>query len=151
MKWIELLNTDTTFADMFVYGIEGTHYTRTADGYIEVIKDSGWNGSGGAWRFTNYMVPTLMTTDSPDKKEQYTAANEAALASELMGFRPDFTNVEAEVAACDAIVKSFGEMFHFGVYGTAELDDVIKQFEQAGVYKIIEEIQGQVDAFLSRK
>lgn len=149
LKWLELLNTDTEFADIFMYGLEGKQYTRNAEGVVEKIADSGW--SNGQWRATNYMVPSLLSTEAADKKEQYTIANDAAKASEFMGFRPDYENVESQMAAVSAIVKEYNPMFERGFFGKDKLDEVKEKLKAAGAEEIIKELQSQLDAFFAEK
>ena len=150
LKWLELLNTDTEFADLFAYGIEGKHYTRTADGVVDPIADSGW-GANALWKLTNYKVPSLTTKEASDKKEQYEAANNAAVASELLGFRADYSSLSTEMAGINALHSETKDLLAFGFYGMENYESLIAQFREAGVDKVVEELQTQVDAFFAGK
>ncbi|MCM1188189.1 MAG: ABC transporter substrate-binding protein [bacterium] len=148
LRWLELLNTDTAFADLFTYGIEGTHYTRTEDGRIEKIADSGW-GSYALWQTSNYKIASLMTTENPDKIKLYTEANDTAQPAILLGFRADFTDVSTEMTNIKALFSECQKMLDWGYYGMDKYDDLIAQFKAAGSDKVVAELQAQVDAFLA--
>jgi len=149
LKWLELVNTDTAFADMWVYGVEGTHYTREADGTITKIADSGWSNS--AWKATNTWVLSLLSTEAADKKEQYTAFNESAVLSDVFGFRANTENVATEMAAVSAVHSELKYMMQYGFYDIEKLDEVIADCKAAGSDTVIAELQAQVDAYLANK
>ena len=149
MKWLTLLNTDTEFADLFIYGIEGVNYTREADGRVTTIADSGWTNS--TWKVTNYMTPSLLTSDAADKKEQYDQYNNEAVEMVHLGFRPDLTALNAENTTIKAIDKEVAIMFDMGLYGTDKLQTTIEDMNKAGLEKVKAEIQKQLDEFLAAK
>ena len=149
MKWLTLLNTDTEFANLFVYGLEGQNYTVESDGRIAVNTDAGWSNS--AWKVTNYLVPSLSTADALDKKEQYDLYNNEAVEMVHLGFRPDLTALSAETATITAIDKEVGTMFDIGLYGVDKLEETIADMNKAGLEKVKAEIQKQLDEFLASK
>ena len=149
MKWLTLLNTDTEFANIFVYGLEGQNYTVESDGRITMIADSGWSNS--AWKVTNYLIPSLSTSDPEDKKEQYDQYNQEAVEMVHLGFRPDLTAFSAETATINAIDKEVGTMFDIGLYGVDKLEEAIADMNKAGLEKVKAEIQKQLDEFLATK
>lgn len=149
LKWLELINTDTEFADLWVYGIEGTNYTREADGSVAKIADSGW--SNGSWKATNAWVLSLMSSEAADKKEQYTVFNESAIPSAVLGFRADTEKVSTEVAAVAAIHSELGNMMQFGFHDIEKMDEVAANCKAAGSDAVIAEFQAQLDAFLANK
>lgn len=148
LKYLQLLNTDTTLADLFVYGIEGTDYTKDADGVVTVSENAGWTNQ--VWKATNYKVPSLSSTESADKKEQYTEANAAATPQKIMGFRFDSTNVRTEITALDNVMNEYQVLMNCGFYDPEEyLPKYLDAIEQAGMDKILTEIQTQYDAWKS--
>ena len=103
LRYLELLNTDTKLADMYVYGQEGVDFKYNADGLVEVSENKGWDNA--VWKCCSYLTPTLATTEAKDKKEQYTEANKSATAYRSLGFRADTTAVKAEMAAVDNVAE----------------------------------------------
>ncbi len=148
MKWLELLQTDKEFADLFIFGEEGIQYTREADGRITKIPKSGW--SNDVWKSTNTWNASILSTESLDKYQQYTDYNASAINSPLLGFRPDFTNVNTEKAAVTAIDTEVKSLFGKGFYGEKELEDTIARLKAAGSDKVCAEIQAQLDAWLKK-
>ncbi len=147
LKWIQLMETDTEFADLFVYGIEGTDYTRTDDGRIEDIADSGW--LNGTWKVTSYETASVLTTKSEDYKEQYTMFNNAGVLSDIAGFRPVYDKIETEKAALSALQAEVQDLYYMGFYGPENLEDTVTKCKSAGSDAVIEELQAQLDAYLA--
>lgn len=149
LKWLTLLNTDTEFADLFAYGLEGVNYNVESDGQVAAIKDSGWSNS--VWKITNYKIASLTTADAPDKKEQYDQYNNEAVEMVHLGFRPDLTAYSAEKATIKAIDTEAQKMFDYGLYGEDKLAEVIGDMNKAGLENVKAEIQKQLDEFVAAK
>ena len=70
----------------------------------------------------------------------------------LAGFVPDTTNIKNEVAARDALYSELGFLIEYGLVD--DVDAAIAEYQQkqkdAGVDKIVEEVQKQVDAYLGQ-
>lgn len=149
LKWLELVNTDQEFADLWIYGIEGKQYTRDENGVVTMIPDSGW--SNATWKATNFMIPSLLSTEALDKKEQYKAANAEAKGTVSLGFRADMTPVSNESSAISAIVSEHNAMLVSGFYSTDKLQEIINDCKAAGSDTILAELQKQIDEFFAGK
>lgn len=145
MKWLTLLNTDTEFADMFMYGLEGENYKVEENGTITLIPDTGWKNS--AWRATNFKVLTLLSTDAPDKKEQYETLNEQAIPTASLGFQPDTSAVSGEISAINAVISEHQDMLNYGFYSVEDLAKIRASLKAAGSDKVVAELQKQIDEF----
>ena len=74
--------------------------------------------------------------------------------SDLIGFIPDTTAVENEVAQVLALQKEYYDGLIKGVMGEdweAYFDEYCAKLEAAGCQKVIDTLQAQVDAFLAAK
>lgn len=150
LKFLELLSTDETLADLAVFGIEGKHYNLTEDGRVQLVENSGFSYS--TWSSCSVMAPTLQVGEAEDKKELYDTFNKEAKVAVNSGFYFDTTKVEAEVAAIQAAYDEYQNLLELGFYNP---DDYLPKFQEAlktaGVDKVIAEIQSQYDAWLQVK
>ena len=150
MKFVELLNTDQTLADLAVYGIEGKHYN-LVDGRVEMIEGSGYSYPG-AWIVCNVTTPTLMVGESENKAEEYDNFNKNMEISVSNGFRYNNANVQAEVTALEGVMAEYAPLMDRGVYDPEEYFSVYKDaMEGAGLGTVIEDIQAQWDKFLAQQ
>lgn len=150
MKFLQLLSTDETLANLALYGIEGEHYN-LVDGRVELIPDSGY-AYGGAWCVCSANAPTLKVGESDDKKEQYTEFNNSLVTCVTSGFVFDQTNIETEVTAMKGVFSEYRDLLERGVYDPDEyLPKLREGLKEAGLEKAIADVQAQWDAFLASK
>ena len=149
MKFFDALYGNTEFADLCLYGIEGTNYTRNDDGTVTKIKDSGYDFA--TWATANVMTVSLESSDSADKKEQYAAFNAAAKDSILMGFVFDRTKVDAEYNACNAVKAEYQKLVEKGFMGEEGLQEYSDALDGAGVQVVLDELNAQLAEFFAAK
>ena len=149
LEFMDALYSKTELADLCLYGIEGTHYTRAEDGRVERIADSGYRFD--AWSCANVMTPSLATTDAVDKKEKYAKFNEEAKPSKLLGFIFDTEPVAAEVLACNAVVSEHQGLLENGFMGEDGLAAYREALVSAGAEKVLEEVNRQLAEFFAAK
>lgn len=138
MKFLELLNTDSYLADLFVYGVEGVNYTKDTDGLITRTADSGWKNE--AWKSCSYKNVSRLTSEV-GKLEKYDAFNQAVQPSVTLGFSFDPTPVEAEIAAMKPVRSEYITLISRGFYDPEEyLPKFIDGLNNAGFEKVKEEI-----------
>lgn len=136
--------------DLFSYGVEGVNYKKVGDqiSYDGISEENRYSPPAFAWsdtRFTRYSdkldaayVEELKTWDSDAK------------ISPLNGFIVDTKPFQVEYAQLQAIEGEYVEDLTYGVteYGKVQAD-FFKKLNDAGLQKIIDEIQKQVDAFVA--
>lgn len=151
LKYLELCNIDVTMRNTLAYGIEGVHYTKNADGTI--TRDPVKKDDYSVAQYSQATFFTLMPVapSSPDQWKKVQDWNAKAENSILLGFSFDREKVNNEIAACDAIMPKYeAELFT----GARDPEVVIKKFyadlEKAGLSKIQEELQKQVNEFLGK-
>ncbi len=150
LKFLELLSTDETLANLAVYGIEGKHYNLTEDGRVQTVENSGFGYS--TWSSCSVLAPTLQVGEAENKKELYDEFNKEAQVAVHSGFYFDNTNVESEMAAIDAVYDEYQDLLEFGFYDPeVYLPKFQEALKTAGVDKVIAEIQSQYDAWLQVK
>lgn len=150
MKFLELLNTDQTLADLCTYGLEGVNYEKDENGKVELIANSGF--SFGLWMSTSYSAASLLTSDPDNKIELYSEFNDSSVASPITGFRFDPAGVEAEISAVNNAKAEYYLLLTRGFIEPEEgLADFNEALENAGIEKILEEMQKQLDTFYAEQ
>ncbi|MGE5614088.1 MAG: ABC transporter substrate-binding protein [Bacillota bacterium] len=151
-KFINMLYTDKTLVNMFVYGIENVHYKKISDNVVTLLDSPVQYRAGNGWRFGDQLKNYLMDNEDPQKWEKFAEFNKKAIGLNSLGFTFDRTNVEAEMAACKQVVQTYYKQLFTG---SVEIDPTVKQMEEelkaAKVDKVLAEMQAQYDEFLKNK
>ncbi|PYP69209.1 MAG: hypothetical protein DMD41_17215 [Gemmatimonadetes bacterium] len=138
MKVLEALNTDVEVYRLISRGIEGKHY---------VVTDAK-NGVVGCDLFNDYY-------SSPDVVGAWPLSlkdNQAATPSQALGFAFDPTNVKTEFAQVQQSQQQYGLPLIMGrVDSSAGMQTYLSKLHDAGVDKVISEIQRQLDVWKSSK
>lgn len=157
IQFLNLLYHDKNLVNFWTYGIEGIHYQILDDekdiiGFPEGIHffNSGYP------LFTEYAsgnqyLAHIWEGNPPTIWEEMQSFNDHAVRSRAFGFQYDDSSVKSEVIACNAVVKKYKDGFLHGIY---DLDTVLPEFIQklkdAGIDRIIDEKQRQLDDWLAR-
>ena len=150
MRFVELLATDTTFADMYAWGIEGVNFKYNENGQVSKIADTGYNNN--LWTCTSVFAATPLDTEDPDKHEIYRQDNDKAVSTPVTGFRFDSEKTDAEVSALSNVEKEYTNLLEYGFYDPAEyLQKFLDARKAAGIDKVIAEMQAQYDAWAANK
>ncbi len=152
LKYLELLNTDRTFRDILRYGIEGTHFNYVdVDGVKAVERTEQGNANWSMDGFvTGSVVNASVTSNSIYDWEKIFEGYENAIVSTLGSFAFNNENVEAECAACSAVMEKYTAELLTGTIDLEEKLPTIKaELEKAGIYDIQKEAQAQLDAYLA--
>ncbi len=157
LMFLELFNTDPELCNLINYGIEGTHYTKTADTKIEVTQagKDGYN-PGTPWMFGNqfntYIYDSEKFESATAKWDKFKAYNESATASPILGFTFNSEPVKTKVAALTGVKKQFMPGLETGKSDPAvALPKFTAKLKAAGMDDVLAEMQKQVDTFLATK
>lgn len=156
MKFInELFNPDAKVQNLLAFGIENKNYVKVSDNQIKLPDGvtAQTNTYGGIYTWAmggNQLNDYLWSNESPDKWEKIDKWNKEAKVSKLIGFNYDTSKVQNEIAA----VQNVNSQYWAGIAsGAKELSSVEKIYREklktAGLQKIIDDVQSQVDAFLA--
>ncbi len=152
VAFLELWNTDPYVKNLILYGIEGKHY-EMVDGKASKIAEMKdfWNQQN--WKTGNVTLAYLLTTEQDDiYTKYYDEFNASCVASESLGFWPDITSIEAEILACTAAKEEYAGLLSCGVVDPVEyIPKLQKALKEAGVDKVITELQKQYDAWTAAK
>jgi len=143
IELIKLLNTDKKLYNLIVWGIEGKHYEMIDEekGIIRGIENSGYKPANG-WKFGNQFNSYVEEGEDPDIWEKTKEFNESAEISPLCSI--DFVNDNIETELAQLITTNSKYPFHKGyIDPDKEWDKYVKEAEDSGAKKIVEEYQKQ--------
>lgn len=159
MKFLELLNTDPVFFNMLAKGIEGVHW-EWADKERQLIKPAGGAASFGDtgynpntdWMFGN-VFNSYYTDESQVGAWPATAElNRNARPSPVLGFTFDRKAVETEIASISAVTQEYAGPLGGGIVDVEEgLANLNQALKDAGIERVRDEMQKQIDAWLAAK
>jgi len=160
MMAINLMSTDSYLATLMRFGIEGQHYLRDAGGKM-VLEGSPRNSDPasfgylhwyGAWLGNVTIVNAPESYGGPDNyfaKGLIDANNNASLGH--IGFVFDQAPVQSYIAACNAVVREYINIYIGGYLPESEMAANVTEFRQKlrdnGVQRIIDEAQRQLNAW----
>ena len=159
LMFLDLLTTNQEFYDIVLYGIKDKTYVlngETADfpagmttansSYID------WTGQWAWWK-PQFMRPTTTYGKGFWEREAEFASGGTCVPNVLDGLFFDTEPIKNEIAKRDQISTEFGKLIQYG--SVADPDKAVKDYIQrqkdAGLDKIVAELQKQVDAFLASK
>jgi len=152
MMFLELFNSDKFLNNLINFGIEGKHYKKTGDNRIEYADgvtpaNSGYNPQL-SWMFGNTFINYLWPSEKDDKYQKFDEYNKGAVVSKVVSFVFDQAPVKTEIAALGNISNQYRNPLMYGVADpTVEGPKYIKKMKDAGLDKVIAEVQKQLDAW----
>ena len=147
-KLLELANTDVEFYNLLCYGIEGTHYILDEDKKVSYVENSGYFPAAD-WKFGNQFNAYIIKGQDSDVWEKTKEFNDNAYKSKLLGFTLNTDSIRTEVAQVSKIVGQYGAFSKGSEPIENYFDNYVSNMEKAGVKKICDEVQRQVDEWLA--
>lgn len=151
LKFLNWLYASEENHDLFHYGIEGTHYTKTGDHRIEQVKGDDGNPlyNMDTW-MTGYLPYMTYATDTPDEQVDYmTYKSDNYVISPAAGFIFDSSNVTSELTNLQTEIISSIYPIKVGMVSYEDnIDAAIEKLKAAGLDKYMEEYRTQFKAYL---
>ncbi|MCM3042795.1 ABC transporter substrate-binding protein [Paenibacillus motobuensis] len=145
MEFLNLLNTDPVLRNMIDSGIEGVHYEKVGDNVMKNLDESK-NYDMPTFSLGNLMITYLNEGDPENKWDEFKKFNESGINAPLLGFNFDSSKVTTELAAVQNVKEEYWSALMTGTVNPDEyLPKAIEKFKAAGIDKIIEEAQKQID------
>lgn len=137
------------------FGIEGEHYVVGEDGLFHYPEGvDGTNASYAfhqSWELPNQFLGGIWEGNPTDLWEQQIASTKAAQKSCALGFAYDSSGLSTETAAISNVKSQYMDALNAGsVDPETELPKFLDALEGAGMSKVIEEKQKQLDAWLAQ-
>lgn len=150
-QFINMLYTDKTLLNMFVYGIENVHYQKLSDNVVKLLDSPVAYKAGNGWRFGDSLKDYLMDNEDLQKWDKYGEFNKSAVGLNSLGFSFDRSAVEPQLAACKQVVQTYYKQLFTG---SVDVDSTVKRMESelqaAKVDEVLAAMQTQYDAFLKK-
>lgn len=148
-KAVEFLNltyTDKNIVNLINYGVEGKHYTKKSDNVISPVPGDNGYVVRQNFMFGNAQLTYLLDTENPQSREKGKTFEAAMKKSLATGFTPNLDAVKTEIAAVNNVVNQYKPALETGsVDPDKVLPDFIGKLKAAGIDKIIQEKQKQLD------
>lgn len=139
--------------DLWYYGIEGTHYTLDADGaivYPEGSVSTALPYAPTPWWFRNLHMDRSISTDCDLTKTAQQFFKEAKVLElpDTALFTFDIKNVELEITEVNTVIGEYWADLSNGVLqGDDNYQMFLDKLDQAGMTRVLEEMQTQLDAW----
>lgn len=156
MMVLNALYTEPELYQLLIYGFEGEHYTDNGDGTITTdygAQDTA-DSNYGLWKWTVGTCKNSLVTqaDVAGYYDELQAQEKDAIISSFINFVFDDSNVTDVVASLKAIDGEYKSMIDNGYMGDeweATLDKWISERKAAGVDRLIEELQNQINDYVA--
>lgn len=160
MMFFELINTDQKVYDTLIYGIKDKTYSVDSNGVIgfaagEDASKPLWQNycAWGFWR-DKFIKPTALCSTEAFKQEKTYATRANVIASPIAGLVPNTDNIKTEIAKRDQLLEEQGKLLLAGIINGGDIDkainDYIQKQKDAGLDKILKDVQAQVDEFTKK-
>lgn len=151
VKFINLINTDKELYNLICFGIEGKHYTYE-NNRVHQIENSGWAPSAD-WKFGNQFNALLKEGQNDDDWEKTVELNNMAVKAPFMGISFNTDDILTELAQISKINEQYvSALMDTGVQDPDTYwDEYISAMKKAGIDKVIDHYQKQIDEFMKNK
>lgn len=146
LKYLELVNTDPKLRNMLAFGEIGVDYNNVdGEKVIERISDT--------WPLAAYTQGTFfnmaVTKGAPeDQWEQVKKLNDAATSSTVLGFALDITELQTEVANCQAVWDKYRYEIITGASDPEKMvPKITAELKAAGMDTIMQAAQDQINNY----
>lgn len=161
MDLIQLLNTDKgkDLYNLLTFGIEGEHYEKIDENTIKPFDYATVPTEDNKYGVVKWMFGSIFNAytlvDDQDGYNDYVKneINDGSEKSPLLGFRCDLNDIKTETAQLQAIANEYILPLSTGAIADWEgqYEQFMSKLKSAGVEKVKEEVQKQIDEFAAKK
>ncbi len=152
LMFLELVNTDEKLANMVNYGIEGTHFEIIGAKTIDFLPDANKYIPSAGPIFGNSSILYQISDYTPKNWDRLDKSVKNAAISPLLGFNFNSQYVVNQLNKLEEIINKYYTDLSIGKIDPAVyLPKMNKEFKNAGLQKVLTEMQKQVDVFVKAK
>ncbi len=152
VELLDILFTDAEVSNILANGVEGEDYTiiNAEDNIIQFKEGNDYTNMYGVWGDgAQWYISPPTTAEMYQMREDYLKES-IAHTSKAYGYKFDATSVETEQATVKTVISKYLTQLE---YGTVDVDTVLPEFlrelENAGIDRIVEENQRQLNEWLA--
>lgn len=152
MIYLNELYTNPELTNLLIYGIKDKHYKVLSDGTAEVIRDASGGSAYGTLPFIapNQYLSYPSKGNDPKLWDTMRTFNSKAAKSAACGFTFNSSSVATEMTAVQNVYDEYTKSLEFGFIDPAVgIPEMNKKMMAAGLQKIIDEKQKQLDAWVA--
>ena len=150
LEVIQLANTDKEFYNILCFGVEGKHYNKTGENSVEYIENSGYKVNAD-WKFGNQFNAFTLPGQDPDVWEKTRELNDTAEVSPFLSLEINTDSIKTIVSQVNNVVSTYDTINNGSEDPATYWDTFCKKMTDAGIYKICETVQEQIDEFMKNK
>lgn len=160
IKFIELLNTSKgkELFNILAFGIKGTHYKIINENRIETLDYVGYPNQDSRYGLQKWSIGNVAENCYLTQSEMYDdyyefmkQLPEKAIISPVIGFKPKVIDLKNLNMAVQSVVNEYESSLSMGVLGKdweKQYSMFISKMKEAGIDKITDELQRQLDKYL---
>ncbi len=150
-KFLNLMFTSPEVSNLLSWGIEGKDYV-VEDGiakFPEGVTTETVAYHTADFLYGNQFITLPWDGNAADTREVAMEEMEKNGLSSYLGFSCDTTNIANELAAIVNVTSEYMAGLNSGILGEAEYADFIEKLKAAGIDRVVEEYQTQLDAWVA--
>jgi len=158
MQFLNFAYTNSDFMNLINWGIEGEHYVFVDESKTIIDFPEGVDAMSArynlniGWQLPNQFIAHVWNGNPPDIWAQYQAFNDSATKSKAFGFIYDSSSVMDELVALNNVADQYLNALATGsVDPVTVLPQLNAALYAAGLQKVIDEKQAQLDAWLATR
>ena len=157
LEFLNLMYTDADVLNLIKNGIEGDHYIKNGDSMIVTYPD-GINGTNTPYNnplglYGDKRIMYMFAPNQDSFYEESEAFTKKALESKspALGYVFDSSKYQTEIAAINSVIDQYISTLEYGMADNLESTyaEFIKALDTAGMNRLVEENQKQLDAWLA--
>jgi len=153
VKFLNLMYTDKDIANLLTWGVEGRDYV-VKDG--EAVFPEGVDATTVSYHTADFLYGNQFLVypwegQGADFREVAKANLDEAGVSKYVGFSADTSSITNELSQLTNVIDQYKPSLESGAAEPAVYDEFIQAMEAAGVDKVIEAYQIQLDAWLAEQ
>lgn len=153
---IDLLRYDPEIHDLTNYGIKGKHYEPIGDKQFKPLNETGNFPPAGVspwgWNSLRERLDSTVAEETERFTNNWKKTNTVNHPLETFTF--DDSKVKNEVAAINNVMNTYGKPLFYGLVDPNDPKGIAafkEKLKQAGIDKVIAEMQSQADAIMQKK